>query len=111
MCNPLKNDRPVSAGAAAAGGLGAISEDTAHSVQGWLVQGAAGWATRSIDATCATGGITQSRKGTNTHSGSGAHNVPADTCTSSARDAEQKYVAHVARAAKDVKKRNATDAV
>ena len=110
-CNLLKNDRSVSAGAAAAGSLDAIAEGTAHSAQEWLVQDAAGWATRSIDATCATGGTTQSRRGTNTHNGSGARSAPLDTCTSSARDAEQKYVAHVACAAKDVKKRNAVDAV
>ena len=72
---------------------------------------AAGRATKSTDATCATGGTTQSRRGTNTHNGSSARNAPLDTCTSSAQDAEQKYVARVARAAKDVKKRNATDAV
>ena len=109
--NLLKNDRSVSAGAVAAGSLDAIAEGTAHSARAWLVQDAAGWATTSTGAICAIGGTTQSRRGTNTHNGSSARNAPLDTCTSNVQDAEQKYVARVARAAKDVKKRNATDAV
>ena len=102
MCSLLKNEHSASDGAAAAGSLDAIAEGTVPSVQGWLVQAAAGWATKSNDAICATSGTTQSRKGTNTHNGPGARNAPLDTCTSNARDVEQKYVVHAARAAKDV---------
>ena len=111
MYIPWRNDLSASVGADVAGSLEGIAEGTAHSAPEWLVQAAAGWAMTSTGAICAIGGTTQSRRGTNTHNGSSARNAPLDTCTLSAQDAEQKYVAHAARAAKDVKKRNATVAV
>ena len=108
--NLLKNDHSVSAGAAAAGSLGAIAEGTAHFAREWSAQDAAGWAMTLTGAMSATD-TTQNRKGTSTRNGSCARNAPLDTCTSNAQDVEQRYVARAARAAKGAISKNVTNAV
>ena len=108
----LRPGRSVSVGAGVAGSLEGTADGIAHSARGWSAPAAAGWVTKSIAATCATGGGgTQSPAGTSARSGPGALNATPATRISSARRAAMMYVARAALAAKDAISKSATNAV
>ena len=111
----LSRSRPghsASVGAGVAGGLEGTADGIAHSARGWSAPAAAGWVTKLIAATCATGGSgAQSPAGPSARSRSDVRNATSAIRTLGARHAARRYVAHAALAVKDAISKSATNAV
>ena len=111
MYTPWRNDLSASVGADVDGSLEGIAEDTARSVPEWSGPAVAGWEMPWRGATCAIDGPMRRQRATSTHSGSGARNARPGTRLWCARDAGPKYAVLAAHAAKDARRKNATNAV